>query len=85
MGTRFLRIRFRNDRGGMVPGKMDTFTYIVTVPKESYATLYLPVFDPNAETVTVDGKVYAADSFPREGDCLVLHLPCGKHQIEALR
>ena len=63
----------------------DTFTYIVTVPKESYATLYLPVFDPNAETVTVDGKVYAADSFPREGDCLVLHLPCGKHQIEALR
>lgn len=63
----------------------DTFTYIVTVPKESYATLYLPVFDPNAETVTVDGKIYAADSFAKEGDCLVLHLPCGKHQIEALR
>ena len=63
----------------------DTFTYIVSIPKESYATLYLPVFDQNAETVIVDGRVYPVETFPREKDCLLLYLPSGRHQIEALR
>ena len=63
----------------------DTFTYIVSIPKESYATLYLPVFDKNAKTITVDGRIYPVDTFPTEKGCIVLYLPSGRHQIEALR
>ena len=63
----------------------DTFAYIVSIPKESYATLYLPVFDKNAKTITVDGRIYPVDTFPTEKGCIVLYLPSGRHQIEALR
>lgn len=62
----------------------DTFTYVVSIPKESYATLYLPIFDENAKTVTVNGKIYSTDLFQISKGCYVMPLASGRYEIEAM-
>ena len=63
----------------------DSFTYNVSVPELTYATLYLPVFDEAARTVTVNGTVSPVTDFARDGGRLVIDLAPGKYTFEVMR
>ena len=63
----------------------DAFVYNVSIPQGAYATLYLPVFDENAGTITCNGTVSPVSDFEREGSKLKIDLACGKYTFEVMR
>ncbi len=63
----------------------DFFTYNVSVPEGTYATLYLPVFDAAARTVTINCTVSPVTDFTEEGGRLVIDLAPGKYTFEVMR
>jgi len=63
----------------------DSFHYEVSVPEGAYATLYLPVFDEQAATVTCNGVVSPAAQYEREGGRMVIRLASGRYAFEVMR
>ncbi|MBO4326879.1 MAG: family 78 glycoside hydrolase catalytic domain [Clostridia bacterium] len=63
----------------------DAFTYSVSIPEGAYATLYLPIFDENAATITCNGTVSPVSSFERESNKLRIDLAYGKYTFVVMR
>ena len=63
----------------------DTFCYTVSVPAGTYATLYLPVFDKNAKTVSINSVVSPVSDFEIKDGKLVIDLAPGKYSFEVMR
>ena len=63
----------------------DQFTYNVSIPEGTYATLYLPVFDENAGTIVVNGTVSPVSDFEKENGRLKIDLAWGKYTFEVMR
>ena len=63
----------------------DSFTYNVSVPEGAYATLYLPVFDESARTVTINGTVSPITDFAQCCGRTVIDLAPGRYTFEVMR
>ncbi|MBQ3867023.1 MAG: family 78 glycoside hydrolase catalytic domain [Clostridia bacterium] len=63
----------------------DSFTYNVSVPEGAYATLYLPVFDEAARTVTINGTVSPITDFAQCCGRTVIDLAPGRYTFEVMR
>ncbi len=63
----------------------DFFVYNASVPEGAYATLYLPVFDENAATVTINGIVSPVSGFEKENGKLKIDLAPGRYTFEVMR
>ena len=62
-----------------------SFTYNVSIPKNTTATLYMPVFDDQAATILVNGEVMPVSDFRKENGLLVIPVVPGEFEFITMR
>lgn len=62
-----------------------SFTYNVSIPKNTTATLYMPVFDDQAATILVNGEVMPVSDFRKENGFLVIPVVPGEFEFITMR
>lgn len=62
-----------------------SFTYNVSIPKNTTATLYMPVFDDQAATILVNGEVMPVSGFRKENGFLVIPVVPGEFEFITMR
>lgn len=62
-----------------------SFTYNVSIPKNTTATLYMPVFDDQAATILVNGEVMPVSDFRKENGLLVIPVIPGEFEFITMR
>ena len=62
-----------------------SFTYNVSIPKNTTATLYMPVFDDQAATILVNGEVMPVSDFIKENGLLVIPVVPGEFEFITMR
>ncbi|MBO5148432.1 MAG: family 78 glycoside hydrolase catalytic domain [Clostridia bacterium] len=62
-----------------------SFTYNVSIPKNTTATLYMPVFDDQAATILVNGEVMPVSDFRKENGLLVIPIVPGEFEFITMR
>lgn len=62
-----------------------SFTYNVSIPQNTTATLYMPVFDDQAATILINGDIMPVSDFRNENGFLVIPIVPGEYEFITMR